>query len=59
MNKALLSDELVDSAQKTNLELANKHLDQKLISSIAKKFYNLEYLDNLQSDREGKNRYPL
>jgi len=59
LNKALLSDELVDSAQKTNLELANKHLDQKLISSIAKKFYNLEYLDNLQSDCEGKNRYPL
>jgi glycosyltransferase involved in cell wall biosynthesis len=57
--QALLSNELVDSAQKINLELANKHLDQKLISSIAKEFYNLEYLDDLRPDREGKNRYPL
>ena len=54
--RALVSDELVDSAQKTNLELAKKHLDQRLISSVAKKFYKPEYLDDLWNDREGKTR---
>ncbi len=59
LTSALLSDELVDEAQKINLELAKKHLDQRIISSIAKHFYDPEYLDNLRFNREEDTRYPL
>ena len=44
LNDALSSDELVDLAQVTNLNLAPQYLDENVIRKTASKFYDLKYL---------------
>ena len=44
LNDALSSDELVDLAQVTNLNLAPQYLDENVIRKTASKFYDLNYL---------------
>jgi hypothetical protein len=45
--EALESDELVDRAQRQNYELSKKFLEKSHITSISKKFYDIDYLSDL------------
>lgn len=45
--EALESDDLVDRAQRQNYELSKKFLAKSHITSISKKFYDIEYVSNL------------
>lgn len=56
LRQALSSDELVNSSQSTNVRLAKKYLDEKLISAIAREFYSENYLNALSPDNQSWDR---
>ena len=56
LRNALASDELVNSSQLINLELAKKFLDKELISKIARNFYDDNYLSSISSDNQKGDR---
>jgi hypothetical protein len=52
LRSALTSDELVNSSQATNLNLAKEFLDKELISRIARNFYDENYLSSKSSNNQ-------
>lgn len=54
---ALSSDEFVDLAQVTNLQLAPQHLDEKAIRETASNFYDSNYLEALRNRTTLDNGY--